>query len=138
MLHSHRWNPLSQVQTDMDAQLFTEVVIANTQAPGRKSGDPFWDRAETNLLKALILYVINELPPEERTLGRLYRILASGDSKYLDMLFSPLSPEHPAKMPYNIYVETSPQVRSGLLSALAQDCRFSKYASESAYRLYRP
>ncbi len=118
MLHSHRWNPLSQVQTDMDAQLFTEVVIANTQAPGRKSGDPFWDRAETNLLKALILYVINELPPEERNLGRLYRILASGDSKYLDMLFSPLSPEHPAKMPYNIYVETSPQVRSGVIIGL--------------------
>jgi type IV secretion system protein VirD4 len=118
MLHSHRWNPLSQVETDMDAQLLTEVVIANTQAPGRKSGDPFWDRAETNLLKALVLYVINELPPEERNLGRLYELLASGDSKYLDMLFSPLSQSHPAKMPYNIYVETSPQVRSGVIIGL--------------------
>lgn len=118
MLHSHRWNPLSQVKTDIDAQLFTEVVIANTQSPGRKSGDPFWDRAEANLLKALVLYVINELPPEERNLGRLYELLASGDSKYLDMVFSHLDAKHPAKMPYNIYAETSQQVRSGVIIGL--------------------
>ncbi len=55
MLHSDRWNPLSQVKTDIDAQLFTEVVIANTQAPGRKSGDPFWDRAEANCASVMAM-----------------------------------------------------------------------------------
>lgn len=118
MLHSNRWNPLSQVKTDIDAQLFTEVVIANTQAPGRKSGDPFWDRAEANLLKALSLYVVNELSPPEQNLGSLYQILASGDSKYMDLIFGSLPFDHPAKMPFNIYAETSAQVRSGVIIGL--------------------
>lgn len=118
MIHSDRWNPLSVVKTDIDAQMFCEVVIANTGVPGRKGGDPFWDRAETNLLKALVLYVINELPEHERNVGSLYKILASGDSKYLDAIFGSLPHDHPAKMPFNIYAETSPQVRSGVIIGL--------------------
>lgn len=118
MLNSDRWNPLSEVVTDIDAQLFCEVVIANTGVPGRKGGDPFWDRAESNLLKALALYVVTELPPEERNMGSLYKILASGDSKYFDRIFGALLYDHPAKMPYNIYAETSPQVRSGVIIGL--------------------
>lgn len=118
MLNSDRWNPLSQVVTDVDAQLFCEVVIANTGVPGKKGGDPFWDRAESNLLKALALYVVNENPPEARTIGSLYEILASGDSKYIDSIFATLPYDHPAKMPYNIYAETSAQVRSGVIIGL--------------------
>lgn len=118
MSHSDRWNPLSEVVTDIDAQTFCEVVIANTAVGGRKSGDQFWDRAETNLLKALVLYVVNQLSPEERNVGTLYKILASGDSKYLDSIFSVLPHDHPAKMPYNIYAETSAQVRSGVIIGL--------------------
>lgn len=118
MTHSDRWNPLSSVKTDIDAQLFCETVIANTDVPGKKGGDAFWSRAENNLLKALTLYVINELPPAKRNIGELYKILASGDDKYLDMLFKALDYEHPAKMPYNIYCETSEQVRSGVVIGL--------------------
>jgi type IV secretion system protein VirD4 len=118
MVHSDRWNPLSEVTTDIDAQMFCEVVIANTGVPGRKGGDPFWDRAEMNLLKALALYVVYELPPEERNMGSVYKILASGDSKYLDAIFKVLPYDHPAKMPFNIYAETSPQVRSGVIIGL--------------------
>jgi type IV secretion system protein VirD4 len=118
MINSDRWNPLSEVTTDIDAQMFCEVVISNTNAPGRKSGDPFWDRAETNLLKALALYCVNELPSDERNMGSLYKILASGDSKYLDTIFGVLPYDHPAKMSYNIYAETSPQVRSGVIIGL--------------------
>jgi len=118
MSHSDRWNPLSEVTTDIDAQTFCEVVIANTAVGGRKSGDPFWDRVETNLLKALVLYVVKELPPEEQNMGALYRILASGESKYLDSIFAALPADHPAKLPFNIYRETSDQVRSGAIIGL--------------------
>ncbi|HBK69308.1 MAG TPA: conjugal transfer protein TraG [Firmicutes bacterium] len=118
MIHSDRWNPLSVVKTDIDAQMFCEVVISNTGVPGRKSGDQFWDRAESNLLKALVLYVISEFPEEERNLGSLYKILASGDSKYLDAIFKALDDDHPAKMPFNIYAETDSKVRSGVIIGL--------------------
>ena len=118
MTHSDRWNPLMAVKTDIDAQLFCETVIANTEVPGKKGGDAFWSRAENNLLKALTLYVINELPPSKRNIGEVYKMLASGDDKYLDKIFKALSFDHPAKMPYNIYCETSEQVRSGVVIGL--------------------
>jgi type IV secretion system protein VirD4 len=41
MIHSDRWNPLSEVASDIDAQMFCEVLIANTSVPGHKGGDPF-------------------------------------------------------------------------------------------------
>ncbi len=49
MQHSDRWNPIAEVTDDIDAQMFAEVVIANTKMPGSKGSDPFWDRGEQNL-----------------------------------------------------------------------------------------
>ncbi|SDG80485.1 Type IV secretory system Conjugative DNA transfer, partial [Thermoanaerobacter thermohydrosulfuricus] len=68
MKHSDRWNPIETIQDDIDAQLFVEVIISNTKVASTKSGDPFWDRAEQNLLKALALYVAMEYPEQERNL----------------------------------------------------------------------
>ena len=99
-----------------EAQLFAEDFIANTEVEGRN--DPFWDRAEAFLFEALLLYVINELPPEERNLKSLYRILLSGDSEYIEMLFEKLPPDHPAKIPYNVHAEVSNQVKSGVIIGL--------------------
>ncbi|NYE57168.1 VirD4-like conjugal transfer protein, CD1115 family [Carboxydothermus ferrireducens] len=118
MLNSDRWNPLSVVKSDIDAQQFAEVVIANTAVPGRKGGDPFWDRAEMNLLKALALYVVNELPDEEKNLGSLYHLLASGNFETLSTCFDGLPADHPAKLPWNIFCETSGTVRSGVIIGL--------------------
>lgn len=118
MIHGDRWNPLSEVKSDFDAATFCDTIIANTGVPGKKSGDPFWDRAEINLLKALVLYVINEVPEEDRNMGTLYSLLACGNSKSLDALFTRLPADHPARMPYNIYAETDTKVRSGVIIGL--------------------
>lgn len=117
MLNSDRWNPLHEVVDDITAQHFCNVVIANTAVPGRKGGDPFWDRLEMNLLKALVLFVVNELP-ENKNLGMVYSLLACGDSKQLDDMFQGLSVEHPARLPYNLFCETSGTVRSGAIIGL--------------------
>ncbi len=117
MLHSDRWNSLAEVTDDISAQHFCNVVIANTSVPGRKGGDPFWDRAEMNLLKALVLYVVKELP-HSKTLGTLYQLLACGDSKALDKLFEGLPLDHPARLPYNLFCETSGTVRTGVIIGL--------------------
>lgn len=118
MLNSDRWNPLAEVTDDISAQNFVNVVIANTAVPGRKGGDMFWDRAEMNLLKALVLYVVHENPPNTRNLGELYKILACGDSKQLDDIFTGLPYNHPAKLPYNLFLEVSGTVRSGVIIGL--------------------
>jgi type IV secretion system protein VirD4 len=118
MTRSDRWNPISEVTSDVDAQTFAEVVIANTKIPGTKGSDPFWDRAEQNLLKALVLYVVNEYPENERNLASVYAVLAKSDRKQIDSLFSKLPYDHPAKMPYNIYAQANDTVRTGVVIGL--------------------
>lgn len=117
-VHGDRWNPLSEVRDDVDAQMMCEIIIQSTSVPGRKSGDQFWERTEMNLLKALILYVVNEYPFERRTMAEVYDLLASGDLKVLDGLFNPLSNSHPAKLAYNIFRQSEPKVQSGAISGL--------------------
>ena len=117
-VHGDRWNPLAEVRDDVDAQMMCDVIISSTSVPGRKSGDQFWERTEMNLLKALILYVVNEYPLEKRTMASVYDILASGDVKIIDGLFNPLSNSHPAKLAYNIFRQSEPKVQSGAISGL--------------------
>ena len=118
-LHSDRWNVLNDVTDDLTAQTFSEVVISNTKSgSGKSGGDPFWDRAEQNLLKALALYVINESPIESRNMGFLYSLLACGDSDKVDVIFEKLPSDHPAKAPYNIYKQANDNVRTGVVIGL--------------------
>lgn len=119
MIYSHRWNPLSEVNDGITAQIFAETVIANTKASGGKTGgDPFWDRAEQNLLKALVLYVVLEYPEKERNLSSVYALVACEDNKKLNAIFAALKSSHPAKMPYNIYMQASENVRAGVIIGL--------------------
>ncbi|WP_243175180.1 hypothetical protein [Desulfofundulus sp. TPOSR] len=94
------------------------MVIATTDAGPKRGGDSFWDRAEQNLLKALALYVVLELPEEERHMGSLYDILASGDPEKVDAMFAKLPVNHPAKGPYNVYAMAGQNVRGGVVIGL--------------------
>jgi type IV secretion system protein VirD4 len=118
MVYSDRWNPLDVIIDDIDAQTFADVIIANTKVAATKSGDPFWDRAEQNLLKALALYVAKEYSPKERNLASVYSLLANPEPKKIDMIFKALPNNHPAKMPYNIYSQANDTVRTGVIIGL--------------------
>ncbi|HHY80902.1 MAG TPA: type IV secretory system conjugative DNA transfer family protein [Thermoanaerobacter sp.] len=118
MAYSDRWNPLDVIVDDIDAQTFADVIIANTKVAATKSGDPFWDRAEQNLLKALALYVAKEYPPNERNLASVYSLLAHPEPRKIDMIFKSLPKDHPAKMPYNIYSQANETVRTGVVIGL--------------------
>ena len=70
---SDRWNCLGKInQDEIMAQICVEIIFSNT---GDEVGKGFWDRTETNLLKALILYVDIERSPEDRNMGAVYEIL---------------------------------------------------------------
>lgn len=118
MTRSDRWNPMDEITGDIDAQTFTEVVIANTKIPGTKGSDPFWDRAEQNLLKALVMYVAKEYPEGEKHLASVYSLLAMADPKRISTIFARLPADHPAKMPYNIYAQANDTVRTGVVIGL--------------------
>lgn len=116
---SDMWNCLGEIGGDeLMAQTFADVVIANTRSSGKIGGDPFWDRAEMNLLKALTLYVDRDYPEENRNMAGVYNLLASGDTAIVDNIFANLPVRHPAKAPYNIYCQASENVRTGVVIGL--------------------
>ena len=63
--NSDAWACLSEIEGDeLMTQLFCDFIIKNT---GDERGDHFWDSAEMNLLKALVLYVEQGSPCNERS-----------------------------------------------------------------------
>lgn len=116
ILHSDRWNCIAEINGDqMMAQVIADVIIKNT---GSSKGDHFWDAAEQNLLKALILYVEQGYPQKDKNLGEVYKLLTNTSAAELDALFSPLPFNHPAKAPYNIYKQAGENVRGGVIIGL--------------------
>ncbi len=113
---SDSWNCLAEIEgQELMAQLFCDVIIKNT---GDGRGDHFWDSAEMNLLKALVLYVEQGYPPEKRNIGEVYKLLTMSTEKDLNALFDLLPVEHPAKGPYHIFQQSSESVRGGVIIGL--------------------
>lgn len=114
MENSDGWNCIGETEGDVDmVQSVAEIIIRNTSEEGQKAD--FWDKAEQNLLIALILYVqsmkdpiTNELLPlHERSLGTIYKILSNESAKSLDMKFQRLPLDHPARGPYGIFKQAA-------------------------------
>ena len=116
LMYSDRWNPLAEVTDELTAQVFTEIVMANTEE-GKKDA-AFWSRAEQNLLKALVLYVVKEYPEEKRNLTSVYELLTLDEPKKLDKAFQMLPNSHPAKMAYNIYSQAGDSIKPGVVIGL--------------------
>ncbi len=113
---SDSWNCLSEIEgQELMAQLFCDVIIKNT---GSDRGDHFWDSAELNLLKALVLYVEQRYPADKRNIGEVYQLLAMSSEKELNALFDVLPVTHPAKAPYSIFKQSSESVRGGVIIGL--------------------
>ncbi len=113
---SDSWNCLAEIGgQELLAQLFCDVIIKNT---GNGQGDHFWDNAELNLLKALVLYVERGYPKEKRNIGEVYQLLTMSGEKELNTLFDVLPAGHPAKAPYNIFKQSSESVRGGVIIGL--------------------
>ncbi len=113
---SDSWNCLAEIGgQELMAQLFCDVIIKNT---GSGKGDHFWDNAEMNLLKALVLYVEQSYPPEKRNIGEVYQLLSMCSEKELNAIFDVLPIEHPAKAPYSIFRQSGENVRGGVIIGL--------------------
>ena len=82
--HSDAWNCLSVIEQDKNlVQSIAEVIIKNTSNANERQD--FWEKAELNLLMALMHYVATQtipgtnqlLPIQQRSLGEIYRILSN-------------------------------------------------------------
>ena len=113
---SDRWNCLSMVHGDeINAQVCVEIIFTNT---GDVVDASFWSRGETNLLKALILYVDLERKTEDRNMGAVYEMILERTDQDLENLFGVLPKWHPAKKPYSIYRKSDAKVRSDMMAGL--------------------
>lgn len=57
---SHGYNPFAYIRDENDVLKLVTNLIRNTTPKGSQSNDPFWERSETALLQALILYLVEE------------------------------------------------------------------------------
>lgn len=125
--NSDSWNCLCEIDgQELMAQLFVDVIIKNTTTNGK--GDHFWDSAEMNLLKALVLYVDQSYAQENKNIGQVYQLLTLNAESDLNNLFDMLPATHPAKAPYSLFKQASDSVRSGVIIGLGS--RLQVFQSE--------
>lgn len=128
MEHSDSWNCLAEVgNSELMAQTFADIVLKSTSGDRI---DAFWFNAELNLLKALVLYVALEMPPEKRNLAQVYDLLCNESERGLSKIMNAIRREHtnaftgevmppsPAFAPYAIFMQSSETVRSSVIIGL--------------------
>lgn len=88
---SNKYNPIKYVRTQADILTFVECLIKNTTGDKDHSGDPFWENAERLLYTALIAYLIDHCPAQNRNIPGLLTLLALAEAREEDESFrSPL------------------------------------------------
>lgn len=100
------YNPFCYVQSDKDVLQLIADLIQNTTPPNAHENDPFWSKAETALLQALMLYLIHEAPADEQNFAMVMEMIAAAevredDADYqspLDILFERLEMREPDSM----------------------------------------
>ena len=120
------YNPFRYVRDDKEVLQLITNLIQNTTPPHAQSSDPFWEKSETALLQALMLYLLHEAPPEEQNFGMVMELLGSAQVKEkdenfespLDILFERLAmrdPESIAVKQYGIYKQASGKTAKSIL-----------------------
>ena len=83
---SHHYNPFAYIHSENDILKLVTTLIANTKGDG-KSGDDFWQKAETLLYTALIGYIHYEAPEEEQNFATLIEFINAMEVREDDETF---------------------------------------------------
>lgn len=126
---SYCYNPFAYLKDDKDVLKLVTNLIRNTTPKGSNTNDPFWERSETALLEALILYLLHEAPKDEQNFPMVMEMIAAAevredDETYqspLDELFERLEmrePEHLAVKQYSIFKLAAGKTAKSILIGL--------------------
>ncbi len=126
---SHGYNPFTYLRDDKDVLKLVNNIVRNTTPKGAQSNDPFWERAETALMEALILYLVHEAPPHEQNFPIVMEMIGAADvreedeeyASVLDELFERLEmrdPEHLAVKQYHIFKLAAGKTAKSILISL--------------------
>lgn len=130
MEQSDGYNPFVYIKNEADVLRLVTNLIQATTPPNSHENDPFWTKAETALLQALILYLHSEAPEYEQNFSMVLRMLEYAevkeeDEEYespLDLLFLSLEreqPEHIAVRQYKVYKQAAGKTAKSILVSTA-------------------
>ncbi|MBY7009325.1 type IV secretory system conjugative DNA transfer family protein [Clostridium botulinum] len=91
------YNPFKYIKKEQDIFKLIKCIIKNTDN-GKSGADPFWEKAETALLQAIMFYLYQEVKEEDRILPNVMKLLrtikvSEEDEDILDIIFKKLEEE---------------------------------------------
>ena len=124
------YNPFCYIRKDADVFKLIDNFIKNTTPKGAKANDPFWEKSETALDSALMLYLLHEAPPEDQNMETILYMIENGGAKEedddyqspLDLLFEALEeeqPNHIAVRQYHIFKQAAGKTAKSILVSAA-------------------
>lgn len=81
MSKSLGYNPFHYIQNDKDILKLITNLIRNTTPKGSNTNDPFWEKSETALLEALMLYLYHYAPVDEQNFTMVMEMLNYAEVK---------------------------------------------------------
>lgn len=81
MSKSLGYNPFHYIQSDKDVLKLITNLIRNTTPKGSSPNDPFWEKSETALLEALMLYLYHYAPEDEQNFTMVMEMLNYAEVK---------------------------------------------------------
>lgn len=120
------YNPFRYIDDDKDVLRLISNLIRNTTPKGSHESDPFWTKAETALLQALMLYLLREAPEDEQNFTTILDMIAGADVREedesykgpLDLLFERLETKNPnsiAVRQYRVYRQSAGKTAKSIL-----------------------
>lgn len=126
MKNSLGYNPFHYIQSDKDVLKLITNLIRNTTPKGSSTNDPFWEKSETALLEALMLYLYHYAPEDEQNFTMIMEMLNYAEVKEdeedyespLDELFKRLEITDPSSLAlkqYKIYKQAAGKTAKSIL-----------------------
>ena len=127
---SDGYNPFRYQRDEKDALKLVNNLIQATTPKGSHESDPFWTKAETALLQAIILMLFQEAPEYEQNFSMVMRVLEYAevkeeDEEYvspLDLLFQAIEqvrPDSVAVRQYKVFKMAAGKTSKSILVSTA-------------------
>ena len=127
---SDGYNPFRYLRDEKDALKLVNNLIQATTPKGSHESDPFWTKAETALLQAIVLMLFQEAPEYEQNFSMVMRVLEYAevreeDDEYLsplDLLFQAMEREDPesvALRQYKVFKQSAGKTAKSILVSAA-------------------
>ena len=130
LAESDGYNPFRYIRDEKDALKLVNNLIQATTPKGSHESDPFWTKAETALLQAIILMLFQEAPEYEQNFSMVMRVLEYAevkeeDEEYvspLDLLFQAIEqvrPDSVAVRQYKVFKMAAGKTSKSILVSTA-------------------